>query len=93
MVEFITLVIAAYGAVLSTINWIDRKAKRLRINVRAENTAFKGKIVGEIIIFQIINLSTKPIFIKYAFLLNQQGKRILISPESFWGSAGEILGE
>lgn len=90
MVEFITLFIAAYGAVLSTINWIDRKAKRLRINIRAENTVFENRITGKTLIFQIINLSTKSIFIKYAFLLNRQKNRILISPESFWGSGGEL---
>ncbi|MBI2577468.1 MAG: hypothetical protein HYV77_01340 [Candidatus Wildermuthbacteria bacterium] len=61
--------------------------------MRAENTAFEGKIIDENIIFEIINLSTKSVFIKYAFLLNQKNERLLISPEMFWGTDGEMAAE
>ena len=93
MLQFLTLIIAIYAAGLATIRWISGKAKKIKINYRLENTAFEGKIIHEAIIFQITNLSQKPIFIKYCYILNQNSERIHISPESFWTANREMSAE
>lgn len=90
MLQFLTLIIAIYAAGLSTIQWINSRAKKIKMSYRLENTAFEGKIIHEAIIFQIINLSQKPIFIKYCYLLNKKGERILVSVDSFWTANREV---
>ena len=93
MLQFLILIIAIYVAGLSTIQWISSKAKKIKISYRLENTAFEGRIIDEAIIFQIINLSQKPIFIKYCYLLNKNDERILVSVDSFWTANREISAE
>lgn len=93
MLQFFTLMIAIYAAGLSTIQWISSKAKKIKIGYRLENTAFEGKIIDEAIIFQIINFSQKPIFIKYCYLLNNNGERISVSVDSFWTANREVSAE
>jgi len=93
MLQFLTLIIAIYAAGLSTIQWISGKVKKIKISYRLENTAFEDRIIHEAIIFQIINLSQKPIFIKYCYILNKNGERILVSVDSFWTANREVSAE
>jgi len=93
MLQYLTLLIAIYAAGLSTAQLIGDRAKKIRINYRLENTAFEGKIIHEAVIFQIINLSRKPIFIKYCYILDKKNERILVSPDSFWTANREVSAE
>ena len=93
MLQYFTLLIAIYAAVISTVKLIGDRAKKIRINYRLENTGFEGKIIDEAIIFQIINLSRKPIFIKYCYILDKKKERVLVRPDSFWTANREVSAE
>lgn len=83
-----------WESILATIlPWIKDIIKKIKITYRIENTAFEGKIIAESLIFQIVNLSQKPIFIKYCYILDRKNQRIIVFPESFWTARGEISSE
>lgn len=93
LLQVITILIAVYGAILSTVQWLAKQRKKVKINYDVENYILKddGSVVSENLILRVINVSEKPIFVKSFYLLYEKTKIVPHGPEYFLTGKDEQL--